>query len=264
MSDGLRSAWKWLEPKLFVLGFLCAAAFNLGLLGRATKFPDNTWWKKGHASLAVLIVLGVITALYGTWLAYYRRTTDKAKRRAEIGDDLEFLCRRAAADIDDECGNVRLSDLGIHIWTIQKRRLPNREAQLERAHTFVIRRRPQSPGPWLSGKGVIGRAWAENRRVDCDLEVELYPAWLATDPSTFDALPANERLGLTHAEVDATQHYKAILAFPLRSKGELRAILSVDCATPGQFDCLRAAVDSADFKDVLGTCEALLEQVRAT
>src|SRR4051794_31715390 len=101
MSAFFRAFGSWFGRRLVVGGFLCAAAFNLCLLAKGASYPAEDWWKKGHASLTVLVVLGVITAIYGTWLAFYRQTTERHRRRAEIAEDLEFLCRRAAADIDD-------------------------------------------------------------------------------------------------------------------------------------------------------------------
>lgn len=255
----LARKWDWLKRQvrrfanlLRPVTILCVAAFTLFTFASAIKLPKQEWWDKDHVLPWIFLGTGVVTAVRQTVVSLDRR---QRKRTTALNE----ACRQIAAHLDDHCPNLRLRQIGIHVWRVAG---PSFSQHLKREAKFLIRDRRGSSVPWTRGKGVFGRAWEERSPVIVDLETELYP--YATSEEEFMALPEKTRLGLSWDELNRTKHYKTIYAAPLFSRASADApkilgLVAVDVSEPDHFDDLyHALVQNQDFNSILGICEGAL------
>jgi hypothetical protein len=143
------------------------------------------------------------------------------------------------------------------VWTI--RGLPGIR-RLERRATFVPVDRPPTAITWRKGKGVLGQCWLRDEWILADLERMAK----ASTEREFYTIPRGDRFLFTWHEAKATQHYKAVLAWPLHGGPEnakrVVGVMSVDV----QADSGVAALDMLwttkrqDIVAHLAVCEAIL------
>jgi hypothetical protein len=244
---------KLLRPGALVIG-IAVSLFGTGALMKQSDFPNRGIWNPGSAALTVLIACGVV-AYIGYVLVVWGYARSLASREQEA--QLYRACRDVASLVERHT-SLNRDNIGVHVWTV--RGMPG-VRRLERRETFVPGDRPPTAITWRKGKGAIGRCWARGEWVLADLE-RLQD--LARNEAAFHALPRDETFRLTWSEFISTDHYKAILAWPLYGGPEAApkvvGCLSVDVQETG------AAAQLATFRKVhrglfvehSAVCEAVL------
>src|SRR4051812_6061601 len=196
------SASAWAD----VIGLLLVAATGALALAHSANFPSEKAWADGHPLPFIQIAAGILLILNQVVLVVRGR---KEQRNTE----LEGACRRVAAYIDEQCPNLPLREVGIHIWTVAG---PPFARHLRRSGSFLLTSdRARSGIRWTKDKGVVGAAWTKRTMVIRDLE-EIRRRTHSQEQ--FASLPAEEKFGLTWDEFRRTPHYVAVCANPLYSR----------------------------------------------
>jgi hypothetical protein len=245
------------------VGVAAGTLFVAAALAQRNEIPSKEAWAGASVLAISYIVLAVLTALHQGRQVFDHKSSEREKQLSEAREALSNYCRTAAAHIDEACPNIRLAKVGIHIWVVTGRR--EKTKRLERTAAFTLKNRPTSAVVWRKGKGVLGTCWEAEKPVRVNLAENLYPKYpLGGDAEAFDALPEDERLGMTAAEVDKTRQYQAVVAFPLhRSTGskDFVGALSVDLEAVGRYDEITGATWGDDhFSSIRGLCETFVER----
>jgi hypothetical protein len=248
-------AWfsKLLRPGAFII-LVAASLFGAGALMKEAEVPNKEAWDSGSAALYVLLACGLVTYLgYVLVIWGYRRSL---RARDEEGQ-LYRACRDVAALVE-RTTNLQRDNIGVHVWTV--RGMPG-VRRLERRATFVPGERPPTAIVWRKGKGAIGRCWERDEWILANLE-QLQAR--APNEQEFGKLPREETFFFTWPEFASTDHYKAILAWPLHAGPEAApsvvGCLSIDVqevGATGQLDTFRKN-QRAVFAAHLAVCEAVL------
>ncbi|MDP8903846.1 MAG: hypothetical protein M3N29_00780 [Chloroflexota bacterium] len=242
-----------LKPGSFLI-FFAASLFALGTLLREAHFPEEEFWKPRSLAMYALLFFGAITySGYVLVVWGYRRSLSARDREAQ----LYRACRDVAALVERST-SLQRDSIGVHVWTV--RGLPG-VRRLERQATFVPGDRPPTAIVWRRGKGAIGRCWDRDEWILADLEALQA---LAPNESAFNELSRDERFAFTWSELRSTEHYKAVLAWPLHGGPEAAphvvGCLSIDVQENGAAQELdRFRLDHhAVFSAHLAVCEAIL------
>jgi hypothetical protein len=238
---------------LWVLGFVTLT--GVGAVLKEVDIPRASFWKpSAPAGIAFAIVAALSYVGYCLVVVGYRRVL----KHSDEGARLYTTCRDVAALVERETALPR-ECIGVHVWAIRGWRGLRR---LERRATFVPVDRPPSAITWSRGKGVLGQCWLRDDWILADLE-RLSDA--ATERE-FYAIPRRDRFLFTWHEARATQHYKAILAWPLHGGPEnaprVVGVLSVDVQADDGVDELDAlwTTKRQDLVAHLAVCEAILRR----
>jgi hypothetical protein len=256
----LELGWDWIGRRFAgvaawadVIGLLLVAATGALALAHSADFPSEDAWSSGHALPPIQIGAGILLVLTQVVLVVRGR---KGRR----DEELEGACRRVAAYIDQECPNLPLREVGVHIWTVAG---PPFARHLRRSGSFLlIGDRARSGIRWTKDKGVVGAAWTKRTRVIEDLE-EI--RCRVHSPEQFADLPEDKKFGLSWDEFQRTPHYFAVCANPLYSRDNhsgqpaVRGILAIDLLSDGHCEGLERATRDSKFASVLGICEGALE-----
>lgn len=242
-----------LRPGSLVI-LAAATAFAVGTLMKESEFPSASFWAPGEPAGLALLASGALTyAGYLLVLVGYRRTLGRSDEEAQ----LYRTCRDIAALVERETGLERDS-VAVHVWTV--RGLPG-VRRLERRATFVPGDRQPTAIVWRKNKGVIGRCWANDEWILADLE-RLRAA--ASTPEGLAALDPAERFDFSWPEFRATEHYRAVLAWPLHggpaAAPRVVGCLSIDVQQAGgaaELDRLRIS-HNAILSHHRAVCEAVL------
>lgn len=236
-----------------VIGLLLVAATGALALAHSANFPTEEAWSEGEPLPPIQIGAGILLVLNQVVLVVRGR---KGQRNME----LEGACRQVAAFVDEQCPNLPLREVGVHIWTVAG---PPFAKHLRRSGSFLLTGdRARSGIRWTKDKGVVGVAWTTRTKVIRDLE-EIRQR--VGSPEQFASLPAGEKFGLAWDEFQRTPHYAAVCANPLYSRanhsGEpaVRGILAIDLLEDGHCKELERATENSRFASVLGICEGALE-----
>lgn len=242
-----------LKPGALVIG-LAVSLFGTGLLMKQSDFPDKDRWEPGSPTSYALIAWGVVAYLgYVLVIWGYVRLLTAREQEAQL-----YRACRDVASLVERHTSLSRDSIAVHVWVV--RGLPG-VRRLERRATFVPGDRPPTAIVWRKGKGAIGRCWARREWVLADLE---RLQTLAPDEPAFHALSKEERFFFTWPEFLSTDHYKAILAWPLYGGPEAapRAVgcLSIDVQESGATAQLATfrRVHRALFAEHLAVCEAVL------
>jgi hypothetical protein len=219
-------------------------------LAHSDEWPAGNAWSKGHPLLLAQLVVFVLLGL--TQLAILI-----AGRRGERDKGLEESCQLVAAYIDEQCAEVQLRNVGVHVWTVAG---PPLARYLKRSSSFLLAGdRERSGITWVKGKGVVGAAWEDGTTVTRDIDAIRAKA---SSRATYEALLIEERMNLTWEEFRRTPYYRAVSAIPLyrRAGGgsQLRGVLAIDFLESGHFHEMQAAVEDPAFASVIGFCESAL------
>jgi len=237
-----------------------ALPFLLALAG--LDIPSEDAWNDGTDPFALgTVFIACISLGYGAVNVFdeprreIRRRTEAEKMETLQG--IEAVCRRAFVPINEHFSNVPVSKIGVHLWRVR----PD-GVELERVYKFTMEhQRPETGLRWVEGRGAIGRAWSTREVQIVTSFGELVRDARATSAETFDSRPADERCGLSRAEVLQAPQYEAILAVPLtgtvRPGGPPRVVgvFSVDFKVDVDPDVLQQLLQRPEFQDILGSCE---------
>jgi hypothetical protein len=242
-----------LKPGSFAI-FVAASLFAMGALMKEADFPREAVWENGSPATYALLAVGAITYLgYMLVVWGYRRTISASSIESQL-----YRACRDVASLVERTTKLPRETIGVHVWTVRGIRGVRR---LERRATFVPGDRPPTAIVWRKGKGAIGRCWERDEWVLADLEGLQAEA---PDEASFYALPAEERFFLTWPEFHSTDHYKAVLAWPLHGGPEAAprvvGCLSVDVQEAGATDRLDTFRETQRtlFGDHLALCETVL------
>jgi hypothetical protein len=232
------------------VGVASSIFFSVGLVAFSLGLPSKEIWESGKPLVVVLIVTGIVTAIYQPIVNLNQR---QRKQQGILND----ACREVAAHMDDECPELPLRRIGVHIWRVKGLW---RWKRLVRAGRFLIRGRASSNVIWQPKKGVLGLAWKERAPVIVDLKVALYSK--VDSEAAAKQMSPEERLGLSWDEIQRTNAYKAIYATPLfnGSSRKIRGFLAIDVLEDERFtDLEHATHDNDNFSSILGLCETAIQ-----
>ncbi|HKI67059.1 MAG TPA: hypothetical protein VJ989_07295 [Solirubrobacterales bacterium] len=238
----------WVASYLDILTLAFGAAAAVLAVAHSAGFPKASTWSAGHALPPIQI------AAVAAWVTGQVCLAIQGRRRRR-NRKLEDACRNVAAFVDEKCPSLPLAEVGVHIWQV-----PLVKRQLRRAGSFLlIGDRARSGIPWTKGKGVVGEAWRLKTHLTKNLE-EIRAR--ANTREAFEALPIDDRLGLSWSEVQRTPGYKAVYARPLYSREgqdhDIKGILAIDILGDGHYGALVRATEDEGFLGVIGTCETAL------
>lgn len=237
----------------------------------AAKRPSAGFWMPWKIAFIFLLVAAIgvpLYALYKSLDVYFERQVheravqqqalaEQERKRAALDRDLVLFSQQIVAEIADDCYTIRLTDLAAQVWICRADETFDR-----RARFFLPHERPSSGVQWKKGKGVAGFAWLTGRSLAADLK-ELNARREELGPLEFDALPADERFGITAAELEATSRYTGIVALPLFSTvapATVLAIFSLDYTGRDEFDCVVRETNKWRILALLGGCAKRLTQ----
>jgi len=136
--------------------------------------------------------------------------------------------------------NVPFDDLGLHVY----RRRRTLRCQLGYEHVRIVRLRLDSSiAPsgviWKEGKGLLGQL-AKNFTAPIYWSRELYEPYRDCTVAEWDALPAELRIELSHADWQAAKRHAGVVAVPIvffRSGKPARYLgcVTLDCSEPATF-----------------------------
>lgn len=237
-------------PYADIAVFVFALASAGLAFAHSSEFPSSHAWSKGH--FLVFAQFGAFALLGLTQLAVMISDRRSARNRK-----LEDACQLVAAFIDERCPNVPLREVGVHIWTTAG---PPFARYLRRSGSFLLAgERERSGIVWIKGKGVVGAAWEQGRRITRDID-EIRQK--ATSRAAYEQLSAADRMELGWDEFRKTPRYSAISGSPLyRRTGDgslIRGIVAIDFLVGGHFHELLDATNNSEFADVIGVCETSL------
>jgi hypothetical protein len=146
-------------------------------------------------------------------------------------------------------------DVGVHIWRVAGR---GRSQHLQLVTAFFWERKIAPSITWRKEKGVLGACWTDEAEQVRDVTSE------HVSKDQWEKLPDAEKHCLTWSEVHRTRHFHAIWAMPLFSPtgcgNRFRGCISVDVATPGTAEKLKAITDnkSAELEALIASCQIAL------
>lgn len=123
---------------------------------------------------------------------------------------------------------VDWTSIGVHAFMVQRRYWIAGPERLQRVGRERLR---STPPPariiWTKGKGAVGRCWELGQ----DVGMELHPDHLSQ--TQWDALPADQRLGMTYDDYERTRRYRVVVATPILDRNDrVIGIVSIDSVNP--------------------------------
>jgi hypothetical protein len=242
------------------------------LLGLAqVEIPDATMWDEPSDPLTVITVAIVgLAALYGLGQVIAKPVTARrAERDAKVAAaklKLADQCRKALVPINEHFPNVRLRQIGVHVWKVA-----DDGSQLVPLEKYTAdQARIESPLKWTPGRGVVGLAWQNRVPIaETGLKERAKRARAATDED-WAALDSRKRLGLDREDfIVAESGFEAILACPLFAESgpaeeadpPVLGVFAVDFRVEVEKGRLLGLGGEQDFEDVLGCCEEVLREL---
>jgi hypothetical protein len=207
---------------LKVLTALAALEVALDHPGREANSPRYV--------LATLVVV----AAPGADAYLYLRARRRDEERRGLARQVSETLRIALVQIIDLTG-LDWKAIGLNAFMIERRGRWRSELHLRRIGRERISIHPlPSEVVWTRGKGVIGRCWDLNSDVAVDLAKHFAPYQGLTE-AEWDALPPDERFGLSYLEFRRTDHLGPVVATPIqKSDGTIVGVVSVD-GPPGTY-----------------------------
>ena len=239
------------------------------LLGLAqVEIPNATMWDEPSDPLTVVTVVAVgIAALYGVFQAFTQPMRARAARVAEAKLELAEQCREALVPINDRFPEVRLSQIGVHVWKVT-----DDGSQLEPVEKYTAgQRRTETPLKWTPGRGVAGLAWQDRNPVSrVGLQTSRAEANEMTEEKWAE-LDSRARLGLDQEQFVTASKFDAILACPLYAADEagvtgdppVLGVFTVDFMVGVDKDALDDLPNVPAFDRVVSSCEDSLRKMRS-
>ena len=238
-----------------VVALVAVTLTGIGAVLKEVDVPSASFWKsKELPGIALAAVAAISYLCYCLVILGYRRILKHSDENAR----LYATCRDVAALVERET-ELERELIGVHVWTVRGVRGLQR---LERRATFLPVDRPRTAITWRRGKGVLGQCWLREEWILADLE----EMSRAESEGEFYAIPREDRFLFTWHEAKATQHYKAVLAWPLHGGPEnakrVIGCLSVDVQADGAVEELDRVWTSnrQDLDAHRAVCEAILEK----
>jgi hypothetical protein len=237
-----------------VLGiYLAGGSILLG-----ADVPSATFWEPWKAPFVALLTAAIYVPIYGFYKAMDARFESQDRQKVELQRDLTTYCQRAVSELVEQCPEVALNQLSAQVWLCQD------DGLFDRCARFFLPHFHKSSGvDWRKGRGVAGMAWELNHNLVADL-APLHARREALGNAAFDALPVEERYGMSAQELEASREYRGVVAIPLFSTDPARTLLGVFLIDytdeDGSFDCTETAVKSWQLRAILGACETVLTE----
>lgn len=184
----------------------------------------------GDGQLVALVVLLAAVGL-GEGLERIvgrRHRHSRLQQSRRVSETLKGLL----VEVVDKSG-VDWTSLGVHAFLVERRYRWFGPEQLRRIGRERIRSTPPpSRITWTKGKGVIGHCWELGQ----DVGMRLHPAHY--DRARWEALPEDERMGLSYADYERTRQHRVVIATPILDREDrVIGIVSIDSVEP-DFDRL--------------------------
>lgn len=253
-----------IEVPLNVVALVLAVYLAAGNLLKGAKYPDEATWLPWTGWFIGLLVAALFVPIFALWKFFDAREEKKDKRtaeaerdRARLDADMAVLCQQVAAAIARRCPNLNLDHLAVQIW------LCNDDGTFDRRYRFFLPYDRQPSGvQWRKGRGVAGMAWKRNKDLAVDLQA-VHSRRRELGEKAFDALPSDQRLGMTYAQLATTEKYAGIVAMRLFSTAaapELLAMLVLDVTGVEDFAAVAASVEMPEIAQAVGACARRLDE----
>jgi hypothetical protein len=261
LHRAIRARLKSVEVPLFVITFLLGAYLAVGNIFDAANVPNKSTWTPWSVWFVLLLVAAVWVPVYALYQTVEARLQSREKRQTRAVALLARTCQQIVEAISTACPAIAVSDLAACVWSCQAD-----DTFKELARFYLPQDRPPTGVEWRKGKGVAGRAWADNE----DLRSDLRPLIALLEEigrDAFDALAPSERFGLSAAELLSTRQYTGICAIRLFStdaKPRLLGMLVLDYAGSEHFDCVAEQAVGRAVRGYAGICATVLTESSAT
>ena len=261
LHRAIRDRLKSVQVPLFVITFLLGVYLAVGNILDAANVPNKSTWTPWRVWFVLLLVAAVWVPLYALYQTVEARLQSSEKRHTRAVALLARTCQQIVEAISTACPAVAVSDLAACVWSCQAG-----DTFKELARFYLPQDRPPTGVEWRKGKGVAGRAWAD----DEDLRSNLQPLIALLEKigrDAFDALAPGERFGLSAAELLSTRQYTGICAIRLFStdaKPRLLGMLVLDYAGSEHFDCVAEQAVGRAVRGYAGVCATVMTESSAT
>jgi hypothetical protein len=241
-ARSVRDAVKKVEvPYVAAVALVLAVYLAIANVLRAAKWPHESTWAVGTVWFWAILVAAVFVPLFAFYKAldaYFEKrdkeVSEESQAKLQLTEDLRLLCQQTVAAIADQCKGVEVNDIAVQIW------LTRPDDIFDRITRFFLPQERRSSGiEWRKGHGIAGTAW----QIDDDLYSDLRPLRRKLGrlgSRKFNALPAQERYGMTSKEVKASR-YTGICAIRIFSEAPGQPLLGffiVDYVGTTGFDCV--------------------------
>ena len=215
----------------FVL--LCA---SVCMVAKQYTYPDKEFWTKAVGNKPyVVVILVIVIGVFGATTPLQSLTSrGSGERRTALRQQILTHYGRMVTLAVQANPGAEISDLGLHIWKIQRPLNRLFRSRLVRLATYRLGSTPQtrafSP---MRGVGVVGLCWKRNEEVAVNVE-ELNRSLVG--PREFDQYKASMGtdavMGFTWEEFKRVSHRGAVFASPVRDKsGKFAGCVSVDLSS---------------------------------
>lgn len=256
MARAIRDKIKRYDFAVNVVAAILAIYLAVGNILRGVDVPNEAFWLPWKTSFIALLVAAIYVPVYGFYKALDARYESQDREVNERQRDLSIHCQQGAAALLGQCPETSLNELTVQVW-----RCRDDETFDRRARFFLPHYHKSSGVEWRMGKGVAGTAWAQEQPVVVDLAPLHERAKVGE--RAFNALPADERYGMSYQELQASSDSRGVAAYPLFSTEPVRTLLGIfliDYASEdGNFECLTNALKTWwHLGALLAACENVL------
>lgn len=231
---------------------------TLALAGKQYEFPSGSFWNGvvvGHTYVVIILIslVGVFGALtpveaFSRSLRVERRVALRRQILTTFGQLLEIGSTLQPP--------AEVSDLGLHIWRVQRTLRHLWRGELVRVATYRLGSTPvtRSIRP-TRGVGVVGLCWEKDREIGVD--VELLTTRLTSEVDFNEFLDRNgpeSVMGFSWHEFQRLRHRGAVFASPIRNgRSKFIGCISFDAARGyNELDCHRTWHELNSLCIVLG------------
>jgi hypothetical protein len=170
--------------------------------------------------VGLILVLAAVSFGEGVErIARAQRRDGRLRQNRRVAETLQGLLVEVVdrADVD-------WTSIGVHAFLVERQYWLFGPERLRRIGRERLR---SSPPParitWTKGKGAVGRCWELGQ----DVGMELHPDHLTEDQ--WNALPADQRLGMTFDDYERTRHFRVVVATPILDRNDrVIGIVSID------------------------------------
>jgi hypothetical protein len=208
---------------------------TLGLAGRQYDLPSRSFWQPFAADHPyTLVVLIAVLGIFGTLTpaeALSRRT--RLERAVAMRGQILITFGQLLEIGATVQPRIEVSDLGLHIWRLQRTLRHPWSGELVRLATYRLGSTPQTRTfrP-TKGVGVVGLCWERDSEIGFNVEAL---ARRLTNKATFDAYRRDHGpssvMGFSWEEFDRFRHRGAVFACPVRNgRSNFIGCISFDAA----------------------------------
>jgi hypothetical protein len=202
--------------------------------------PNDTFWKHEQPLVYACVILLAVVGIEEMIRRLAQTSTES--RVSQYESDIHVILSVGLCQTAQKL-SIQWDQIGVHAFLA---RGPRWRRRLVNIGGLRIGSRPTMSGPdWRRGKGVVGRAWEEQKPVKEEWQTYA-EAHLSDGKAAWSQKPAVERYGLSWGELYLTREYVGIAAAPIFHKnGSVIGCVAIDGPITGP------ALRSAELEQIL-------------